>query len=666
MIGGGLWAKGVVGVSSPTHTIGGFVRIIRRMSDLRLQLQEIFGLDDFRPSQREVIEDVLGGRDVLCVMPTGAGKSLCYQLPAAVRKGLTLVVSPLISLMQDQVQQLRDEGIAAALLNSSLTAQMQRQVMAELADGFAGLLYVAPERFFAPSFQSMMRRLRPVLFAVDEAHCISQWGHDFRPEYSRLGEVRKLLGSPPTIALTATATDDVREDIVRQLQLREPQIYVTGFDRPNLRYESRILKGSQRDAELLKILGQEQGGGIVYCATRNAVDDVAGMLVGRVGGRAVLRYHAGMEQEQRTDSLEAFMETPNAIAVATNAFGMGINKPDIRFVVHYNMPGTLEAYYQEAGRAGRDGLPSRCTMLFSYQDRYTHEFFIEKIGEENPEANPDRIKALKARALDKLEMIISYARTHRCRRQMILDYFGDESAVEDCDCDVCRLQRGGVAAEGGAGPLVSDEVAMLVRKLLSGIARVSMRGQFGVGTIADVLGGAESERIERWNFAELTVYGLLRVYQNKRIVAMLHRLMEAGLATQRDPEGMKFRPVVELTASGIAVMKGAQPVPGLLADLLGQPGGRASRASKPRLAPVEDDAAMDEESQRRFERLRAVRLEMARVRELPPYCICHDRTLKLIARAAPRSLEALEMIKGMGPNKVHMYGKACLDAMTTE
>jgi ATP-dependent DNA helicase RecQ len=663
------------------------------MPDLRDHLQELFGLDDFRPRQREVIEDVLAGRDVLCVMPTGAGKSLCYQLPAAVQGGLTIVVSPLISLMEDQVNQLRDEGIAAVVLNSSLSPNVRRQTMRELAEGFEGLLYVAPERFWAGDFQELMPTLKPRLFAVDEAHCISQWGHDFRTEYARLGEVRQRFGNPPCIALTATATSDVRGDIHTRLGLREPRVVITGFDRTNLLYESRrMTKSSDKSPELLKLVRQEPGSTIVYCATRKAVDEVTALLGSTLKDRPVFAYHAGMDQAARTANQERFMSTPRSIAVATNAFGMGINKPDIRLVVHYNIPGTLEAYYQEAGRAGRDGLQSRCVILFSYQDRYTQEFFIDKIGEENDHADPQLIQRIKDSATQKLEHMIRYAQTHDCRRQMILDYFGDDAEVENCLCDVCR--RGADVATGESGadaPVISDDVVLLVRQMLSAIAR--LHGKFGVGAVAEVLAGCDNEKTQRWGHDQLSVFGILRAHTVKRIIAMLHRLMEAGLARQRDPDGVKFRPVVELTAAGVAVMKGTQLPPTSLSDLAPRHGSPASgtnpralgtnpRALRERakqgidlgdgrrLFPVgsedadgEGGEALDAEATKRFERLRAVRLRLAREQEVPPYVICKDATLKLIAQQAPTDAESLEQVKGMGPYKVKTYGQAFLDAL---
>jgi ATP-dependent DNA helicase RecQ len=632
------------------------------MVDLREKLQSLFGLDDFRRAQQEVVEDVLRGKDVLCVMPTGAGKSLCYQLPASVQGGLSIVVSPLISLMEDQVQQLRDNGLPAIMLNSSMPPEEARATIAQLHQDFAGLLYVAPERFFAAGFQQLMEKLKPRLLAVDEAHCISQWGHDFRPEYSQLGAVRVRLGSPPTIALTATATEDVRADIIRGLGLREPTIVITGFDRPNLRYEAlRLPKVSEKDAALLRLMRDATGSAIVYCATRKNVDAVTELLQSTLKGRLVLAYHAGMDSAVRSSNLEKFMATPDAVAVATNAFGMGINKPNIRLVVHYNVPGTLEAYYQEAGRAGRDGQMARCVLLFSYQDRFTQEFFISKIGQDGS-MDPPTVEAAKDRAMDKLEMLLRYTQTHHCRRQMILDYFGDEAEVTDCQCDVCS--RGAVMP--GVTAVVPDEVILLVRQLLSAVART--KGKFGVGAVAEVLAGVASERTARWQLDQLSVFGLLKKYPVKKIVAMLHRLMESGLARQNDPE-RNFRPVVELTAVGIAVMKGEQPPPATLIDLVGAPHldaapPRRERPERRQRAAVEvDEGPSDPESEARFSRLRQARLELARERQLPPYCICHDQTLRLIARAAPANAEQLEEIKGMGPIKVKVYGEKLLAAL---
>jgi ATP-dependent DNA helicase RecQ len=630
--------------------------------DLREHLQNHFGLDDFRPAQRGVIEDVLAGRDVLCVMPTGAGKSLCFQLPAVIGGGLTVVVSPLISLMEDQVQQLRDENIPAAFLNSSLPPAMQREVMAELNNGFQGLLYVAPERLFAANFQPMLEKLRPKLLAVDEAHCISQWGHDFRPEYSRLGEAREKLGRPPTIALTATATEDVREDIIVQLGLRDPTVVVTGFDRPGLHYESRrISKGENKDSVLVEMLRKETGSTLVYCATRKAVDEVAGILQQATPDRTILRYHAGMDGAARTASLEQFMETAGVIAVATNAFGMGINKPDTRLVVHYNIPGTLEAYYQEAGRAGRDGRPARCVILFSYQDRFIQEFFIDKLGEENPNADFAQIEKRKQHAREKLEAMIQFATTHRCRRQMILDYFGDAGEVAGCDCDICRKGRDGPVTTGAV--VMADEVVLLVRQILSGIARC--RGKFGVGVVAEVLGGANNERTEKWRLNELSTFGLLKTFSVKRIVAMLHRVLESGLARQRDPDGVKFRPVIDLTATGISVMRGEQPPPADLSDLAPS---RRERTIEPveRKRRAEDDEPMPPEVEVRFEALRQLRTQIAREKGMPAYVICHDSTLKQLALQAPVDESALAGVKGMGPYKIKMYGQAFLDVLRRE
>lgn len=624
------------------------------MTDLREKLQNLFGLDDFRPSQREVIEDVLSGKDVLCVMPTGAGKSLCFQLPACVHGGLSVVISPLISLMADQVTQMRDEGISAMLLNSALSQSEQRDALSQLAQGYEGLLYVAPERFNAPGFRNLLPTLNVKLLAIDEAHCISMWGHDFRPEYAQIGEMRELMKSPPTIALTATATEDVRNDIIHLLNLREPSVVVTGFDRSNLIYESVRMQGAEKSRYLVNLLKQEQGSGIIYCSTRKAVDELTSVLSAQVQGRSIFAYHAGMDMAARTANQDRFMQTAGTVAIATNAFGMGINKPDIRFVVHYNIPGTLEAYYQEAGRAGRDGLTSRCTILFSFQDRRTQEFFISKIGEGNDNADPALIADLKDRAMHKLDLMFRFAQTHRCRRQMILDYFGDEAEVVGCQCDVCR----------NGDPIhasileVPEETVTLVRQILSAVAR--LKGKFGIGVLAEVLTGTRNEKTQRWGFDQLTVFGLLARFPVKRLIAMTHRLIEVGLIRQKEIES-NIR-TIELTPLGIAVMKGAQQPPGVLTDLAGAPAasGRRTRTAR---STAEVDHPLDPEAQSRFDLLRQVRFELAKEKQLPPYVVCHDRTLKLIARLAPQKLAELEEIKGMGPIKVEMYGQRLLEAI---
>ena len=519
---------------------------------LQQTLQTRFGLREFRTAQRDVIEHVVRGDDVLCVMPTGAGKSLCYQLPAIAQGGLTVVVSPLISLMDDQVAQLRRRGLTACFINSSLTPGQRRETMQQLQDGFEGLLYLSPERLAAGDLDALLNRVGVKLFAIDEAHCISQWGHDFRPEYSQIGRLRERLGNPPTIALTATATEDVRGDIIRLLHLEQPHLVITGFDRTNLLYEAlRLETNRDRDAQLARLIQQNPGTGIVYCSTRKMVEEVAAQLGEQLKGRVVVPYHAGMDPQDRTWAQDQFMNGANPIVVATSAFGMGINKPDVRFVIHYNLPGTIEQYYQEAGRAGRDGALARCVLLYRPADRQTQQFFIDQIGKDQYDADPHWIKELKGHAQRKLDLMVRYATGHQCRRQAILNYFGDDETVTECQCDVCR--------RGGAIDLdapISESATLLARQLLSGVARVN--GRFGRSAIAELLCGVNNERNERFGFPQLSTFGLLKVRSLKEVMKLLDRILESGLARQTDPNN-NFRPVIELTPLGVAVMRGESP-----------------------------------------------------------------------------------------------------------
>jgi len=629
------------------------------MNVLLQKLTSLFGLSSFRPHQREVIEDVLAGHDVVCVMPTGAGKSLCFQFPAAMQRGLTIIVSPLISLMADQVQQLRDLRIPAMVLNSAQSSEAQKNTLATLERGFSGLLYVAPERFFVGGFASRLSKLKPQLFVIDEAHCISSWGHDFRPEYSRLGEVRSRLGSPRTIALTATATPQVRDDISTQLALTNPRVHVTGFDRPNLAYSCKHLEEeSLKDDQLLAFIRQTPGSGIVYCSTRRTVERVTSLLSGKLRGRSVCAYHAGMDQAARTSNQERFMQTPGAIVVATNAFGMGINKPDTRFVVHYNLPGTVEAYYQEAGRAGRDGAPATCVLFFSTADRRTQEFFINNLGDNNPTLSPAAVRELQQHAQKKLLTLMEFTRSSQCRRKSILEYFGDGSEINGCACDNCT--RHGTSAQVRPDVAkVSLETALLVRTVIAAIARTQMRGPYGAGVIADVLRGSNSEKLQRVELEKLSVFGRLREYTQQELVAILHRLIEAGLARQHAVDASGLRPVITLTVSGIAVMKEESPVPPMLHDV----GRRTAAQRGTKRKCVSNSEELDSSAAGRFERLRAVRAAIARKRELPAFVIMHDSVLREIARQAPDDLVALSQIKGVGPSKLNQFGNDLLRAL---
>jgi ATP-dependent DNA helicase RecQ len=591
------------------------------VSELDLLLKRTFGYSSFRPLQREICETSLAGRDVFALLPTGGGKSLCFQLPALARGGLTVVVSPLIALMKDQVDQLQASGVAATFLNSTLEADEARSRLRGLHRNEYRLLYAAPERLMLEGWSDNLKKWNVACLAIDEAHCVSEWGHDFRPEYRQLARLRDALPDVPVMALTATATARVRSDIITHLKLREPEIFVASFNRPNLTY--RVVPKDQPLKQIIDFVRKrEHESGIIYCASRATAERTAEALAGR--GFSARPYHAGLDAAERSRTQEQFLRDDTRIICATIAFGMGINKPNVRWVIHHDLPKNIEGYYQETGRAGRDGLPGDCLLLFSAGDIAKQTHFLDEITDEKEQQI--------ARA--QLRQIVHYAENAACRRAELLEYFGEKYPLDNCGgCDNC------------AEPRETYDGTIVAQKFLSCVYRINQNSRFTVGMnhIIEVLTGADTDKIRRWSHDRLSTYGIGGELSRPQWAAVGRELMRLGYVTVAEGEFA----TLELTAEGMSVLRTRQPI--TLTKPLQIP--KAKRAAVRR----EGDIACDEIL---FERLRSLRKALADERRVPAYIVFGDTTLRAMARHYPTSVEEMEGIPGMGEKKRAEFGEA--------
>ena len=588
-------------------------------------LKKYFGYETFRPLQEEIIRDSLLGKDVFALLPTGGGKSLCFQLPALIREGLTVVVSPLIALMKDQVDAMQSAGVAATFLNSSLAQGESRPRLRGLHQGEYKLLYVAPERLMLSGFLEDLKRWNVKLFAIDEAHCISEWGHDFRPEYRQLAALREMFPAVPFMALTATATERVRADIVRQLKLREADAFVASFNRPNLAYKvSGKQKAYQQIVRFVKAKDGESG--IIYCQARRTVEQLAEKL--RADGIAARPYHAGLSPEIRAENQESFLRDETKVICATIAFGMGINKPNVRFVIHHDLPKNIESYYQETGRAGRDGLPSECLLLFSPGDRVKYAQFIdEKTDEQEREI-----------AHTQLNDIVHYAESAKCRRVELLRYFGEEYGVPNCgSCDNCLEPR------------ETFDGTTSAKKFLSCVFRIRQKSGFSVGVnhVVEVLCGADTDKIRKWEHNELSTYGIGDEHKRPEWAAIGRELIRRGLLWQ---DVGKFS-TIELTEEGMEFLKSKETL-----ELTRPVSAPEKKEKKPKDGSIECDEAL-------FDRLRTLRKQMADDRGVPPYIIFSDVSLRQMARYYPQNEAEFSRISGVGEKKLKEFGGAFIDAI---
>lgn len=590
--------------------------------DIHSLLKQYYGYDNFRGSQESIISTVLSGRDTVVLMPTGAGKSLCFQIPALALGTLTLVISPLIALMKDQVDALMANGIQAAYLNSTLTSEEVREIEKKLKSGQISLLYVAPERLSLPEFQRFLSTLPIKLIAVDEAHCISEWGHEFRPEYRNLKVVRKaLFPNIPVIALTATATQTVQKDIVKQLEMNDPFIHLSSFNRENLKYTVR--HKSYADKELLSLLKKyPEDSSIIYCLSRKDTERLAAEL--KKKGLSARAYHAGMSTAERQKTQELFQKDEAKVIVATIAFGMGIDKPNVRLVVHYHLPKSIEGYYQETGRAGRDGLESECVLYYSSADKGTLDYFINKM-ESLEEREHSR---------EKLKLMMSYAEATTCRRKYLLEYFGEKWDLEQCGkCDVCTTTQ------------TRFDATIIVQKILSAIIKTGER--FGMHYIIDILRGSKRALIVERGHTELSVFGIGKEYKKELLLHVAEELIKNGYLERVDLEYATG--IVKITDKSRQFLKNRETI-----DILSPIAYEVS---------TEDIATLHSLSGELFEVLRKLRKQIADERNVPPFIIFGDKTLKEMSDKIPGSLDSLASISGVGEKKLADLGPRFLSAI---
>ena len=586
-------------------------------------LQTVFGYPSFRGQQADIVNHVAGGGDALVLMPTGGGKSLCYQIPALMRKGVGVVVSPLIALMQDQVDALAEVGVRAAFLNSTQSYEETVRTERAVRNGDLDLVYVAPERLMTPRCLELLDASKIALFAIDEAHCVSQWGHDFRPEYIKLSILHERFPRVPRIALTATADPQTRAEIAHRLQLDDAMQFVSSFDRPNIRYQ--IVEKTNGRKQVLDFICEEHAGdaGIVYCLSRKKVEETAGFL--NENGITALPYHAGMEHAIRAANQGRFLREDSIVMVATIAFGMGIDKPDVRFVCHLDLPKSIEGYYQETGRAGRDGAPADAWMAYGLQDVVQQRRMID---ESEADENFKRVQTAK------LDAMLGLCETLNCRRVRLLDYFGQSS--EPCgNCDICL------------SPPVSYDGTVQMQKLLSAIYRVDQR--FGAGHVIDVLRGAESDKVRQWKHEKLSTFGIGNDISEAEWRAILRQAIALGLVVvDHDAYGS-----LKLTAEARPVLKGERRVQ--LREY--QKPVKKKRERESARSKTNVDSALSTLEQTIFENLRAWRVDTARKHNVPAYVIFHDATLREIARIKPASLDDLRNVSGVGEKKLETYGE---------